>query len=156
MWCFSVKVFFIIIIEIHFFSSFFPPHHQEVIWIPNDRYLKDSICSHVTISGFSFLLCFIGLFCVFGANVPFLSFCSTKKKGLKADVCLKQQQCYFWSALRDIQAKRSSTENRPVCSFTFSEATAKQHWHLIPLPTISTGTYLAVVTICLYLPGIFS
>lgn len=74
-----------------------------------------------------------------------------KTKDSKQMFVWNSNNAIFGQCLEIFKQKRSSTERRPVCSITFSEMTAKQHWHLIPLPTISTGIYLAVAAICLYI-----
>ncbi len=111
----------------------------EVIWILNGKYLKGNICRYVTISAVSFLLCCIGLFFVagqiyyFSLSVPQ----KKKKKNIKHSNLMfvwNSTNAIFGQRLEILEQNGSSTESRPVCSITFSETTAKKHWHLIPLP----------------------
>ncbi len=69
---------------------------------------------------------------------------------------LNSNNAIFGQRLEILEQNGSGTESRPVCSITFSETTAKNIDILFLYQMISTGIYLAVAVICLYLPGIFS
>ncbi len=77
------------------------------------------------------------------ANLLFLPFFSTKKqKNIKHSNLMfvwNSTNAIFGQRLEILEQNGSSTESRPVCSITFSETTAKKHWHLIPLPNDQHG-----------------